>query len=133
MIKRVNILRIDKNQIVKINEVGPDVYSFFVNLSVNPSQEWKGCFRNEWEKQQNNLMMPEVLSTSASIQILFKLGENLQTYINELITVVDKCNDFVWQCDVDKAKRLAEMRKKETDKLLNIAALKEELKAVTLN
>ncbi|QNU66686.1 hypothetical protein EHE19_017865 [Ruminiclostridium herbifermentans] len=133
MIKRVDILSIDKNQIVKLNEKGPDVYSFYVNLSVNPSPEWKNCFRNEWEKQQNNLMIPEVLSTSARIQILFKLGEKLQTYINELIIVVDKCNDFVWQCDVEKAKRIAEMKKKEADKLKNIEDLKKELQAVTLN
>lgn len=133
MIKRVNILSIDKNQIVKLNETGSDVYGFFVNISINPSQEWKGCFRNEWEKQQNNLLMPEVLANSARIQILFKLGEELQTYINQLITVVNNCNDFVWQCDIQKAKRIAEIRKKEADKLLNVATLKEELKAVILN
>lgn len=131
MMGRVNVLSIDRDYIIKLNDVGE--YGFFVNISINPSQEWKACFKSKWEEQHNNLLMPEVIANSAKIQIRFNLGESLQTYISELLNVIVKCNDIIWQYDVEKARRIAEMRERESDKQLNIEAIKKELLTVTLN
>lgn len=131
MITKVNILSIDKNDVIKVKELGSDVYSFFVNISTNPTQEWNNYFKMEWQKQQN-LLMPQVLQGSAKIQIMLRLEEEPQVYIDELIKVISKCNDFVWQCNVQKAQRISEKRNKESNYQEDIELLKEKIEKMSL-
>jgi hypothetical protein len=131
MLKKVNILSVDKDKIIKVTEAGLEVYSFFVKISENPSPEWNVRFKEAWEKR-NRSRMSDVLAISGRIPIRFNFGEDLQTCVNELLEVVDECNEFVEQCHIEQIKREEERNKKEIEELEKIRVLKKQLKTVVI-